>query len=59
MANEAIKNYAREKGVRLWQVAEAVGYEDFVFSRKLRHEFPEDMTKKCIQAIDAISEGNK
>ena len=40
MANDDIRYEAARRGVRLWQIAEAIGINDGNFSRKLRHELP-------------------
>ncbi len=54
MANEEIREFARERGVRLWQVAEALGINDGNLSRKLRHELPaaeQDAIRELISEI--------
>ncbi len=55
MANEKIKRYAAGKGVRLWQLAEAINMQDSNFSRKLRHELNEDETQRILRRIDEIA----
>lgn len=59
MANEAIKNKAKESGVKLWQVAEKLGIADFNFSRKLRKELPEDERIKIFGIINDIAKEGK
>ena len=59
MANEAIKNKAKESGVKLWQVAEKLEIADFNFSRKLRKELPEDERIKIFGIIDDIAKEGK
>ena len=39
-ANNEIKSRAKEKGVRLWEIADEIGLIDSSFSRKLRRELP-------------------
>ena len=39
--NQKIKEYAKEKGVKLWQVADELRIADGQLSRKLRYELPE------------------
>ena len=53
--NSKIKNYARLKKVKLWQVAEKLGLHDSNFSRKLRHELSEEDTEQIIKIIDDLS----
>ena len=55
MKNENIRQAAKSAGVKLWQVAEAVGVNDGNFSRKLRHELPEDEKQKILEIIDRLS----
>ena len=40
--NEGIRKLAKDRGVRLWEVAELYGVNDGNFSRRLRHELPEN-----------------
>lgn len=54
MKNKAIREYAKSCGVRLWEVAEAYGLSDQNFSRKLRHELPDDEQQKIMRIIDEI-----
>ncbi|MCL2102288.1 MAG: hypothetical protein FWH22_11325 [Fibromonadales bacterium] len=50
MCNIDIRLEARVSGVKLWEVAEALGMHDSGFSRKLRKELPEQ-EKTAIRAI--------
>lgn len=54
--NETIKNAAKQRGVRLWQIADRLGINDGNFSRRLRHELPEKETKKILRIIDELRE---
>ena len=54
-ANQTIRDKAKTCGVRLWQVAEVYGCNDGNFSRKLRHELPEDEQRKIIGIIEALA----
>lgn len=54
--NQDIKNYAKSKGVRLWQIAEALHINDGNFSRKLRKELSEAQKEESIRIIDRIAE---
>lgn len=56
MANEAIKTAAKEAGVKLWEVAAALGMTDGTLSRKLRFEFGEEERIKTLSTIKALSE---
>ena len=55
MANEAIRARAKEKGVKLWQVADRIGLTDSNFSRKLRKELPAAEGNMIIGIIDDIA----
>ena len=57
LKNKAIREYAKSCGVRLWEVAEAYGLSDQNFSRKLRHELPEDEQARIMQIIAEIHRG--
>lgn len=59
MNNELIREYAKERGVKLWQIADKLNMSDAIFSRMLRHQFSEDKTAKIIQIIDKIAKNNK
>lgn len=54
--NQDIKNYAKSKGVRLWQIAEVLHVNDGNFSRKLRKELPEAQKQEIIQIINGLVE---
>ena len=55
MVNKEIRRAAAMYGLRLWQVAEAVGMNDSAFSRKLRRElFPEEK-KRVLAAIEKLA----
>lgn len=60
MANEIIKEYAKQKNVKLWQIANRLGYkQDGTLSRKLRVEMDGDETKKILTIIDTLSAENE
>ena len=52
LANKDIRTTAAMEGVKLWQIADQLGITDNWFSRKLRHELPEEEKEK-IRAIIA------
>lgn len=55
MANLDIKTEAIAKGVRAWQIADALGVSESTYMRHLRHEFPVEKKKKIMQIIDQIA----
>ena len=55
-ANNDIRKKAKENGVALWQIAEKIGINDGNFSRKLRHELPEETKAKIYRIIDELKE---
>ena len=57
MKNQRIREAAKNAGVKLWQIADAIGITDGNFSRKLRHELPEDEQRRILEIIKQISEG--
>lgn len=59
MKNMDIREYAKKKGVKLWEIASALHINDGNFSRKLRQELPNEMKQKIFQIIDQISESNR
>lgn len=52
MKNQDIRREILGSGLKLWQIAEALGITDATFSRKLRKELP-DETKTQIRGIIA------
>lgn len=59
MKNVDIREYAKKKGVKLWEIASALHINDGNFSRKLRQELSNEMKQKIFQIIDKISESNR
>ena len=57
MSNMEIRERATKCGVRLWQIAEALGINDGNFSRKLRRELPEEEKAKILAIIDDLAKG--
>lgn len=55
MCNKEIKEYARKKRVKLWQIAEKLNMQDSNFSRLLRHELTEDKKEEIRKIIDELS----
>lgn len=56
MNNQDIRRAAAGAGVKLWQVADALGMADCSFSRKLRKELPQDEKEKIFSIIQQLSE---
>lgn len=53
-ANEDLRKYREDAGVRQWELAEHLGMTEFTFCRKLRHELPEDEKARIMEAIEEI-----
>ena len=56
MFNKDIREHAKECGVRLWQIASALGINDGNFSRKLRQELTHDEKLKILAIIDRLAQ---
>lgn len=54
MHNKDVRNTAAGSGVRLWQIAEALGIADCSFSRKLRKELPDDEKQRIFGIIESL-----
>lgn len=50
-ANMEIRNTAKKSGVRLWEVAEAIGITDGTLSRKMRRELPEAEQRQILGIV--------
>ena len=57
MTNQDIRRAAGGAGVRLWQVANALGINDSALSRKLRKELPADEKEKILSVIAELAKG--
>lgn len=55
MINLEIRKAAKEKGVKLWQIADRLGIWDTALSRKLRYELSEDETQKILDIINELA----
>ncbi len=55
MANEEIRICAKDAGVHFWEIAERLGVNEFSFSRKMRHELPDDERESICAAIIKIA----
>lgn len=54
MNNMKIRAAFMAAGLRQWQVAAALGMSETHFSRKLRHELPQEESKKILRVIDEL-----
>ena len=59
MKNMDIREYAKKKGVKLWEIASTLHINDGNFSRKLRQELSNEIKQQIFQIIDQISESNR
>lgn len=55
MTNQEIRRAAGGAGVKLWQVAEALGIADCSLSRKLRKELPAEEKEKILEVIQELA----
>ena len=55
MSNQDIRRTAAGAGMRLWQIADALGMADCSLSRKLRKELPPDEKEKIFSIIQRLS----
>lgn len=56
MNNKEIRNACFVAGLKLWELAERLGFSESGFSRKLRHELPEDEKTEILKVIRMIAE---
>ncbi len=62
--NQRIKEYAKEKGVKLWQVADELKIADGQLSRKLRYEcfavtkLTEELLDEYVESVE-VHPGNE
>lgn len=55
MLNQDIRRAAAGAGIKLWQVADALGIADCSLSRKLRRELPAAEKEKIMAIIENLS----
>lgn len=53
--NSEIRTLAKTKGIKMWQIAEALHMQDSAFSRKLRHELPQEEKEKILAVIEKLA----
>lgn len=56
MFNQDIRRMAAGNGVRLWQIAKALGIADCSLSRKMRKELSQKEKEKIVRIIRELSE---
>lgn len=56
MNNQDIRRTAAGAGVKLWQIAEALGIADCSLSRKLRRELPKEEKDRIFSIIRELSQ---
>lgn len=56
MTNREIRRTAAGAGVKLWQIAEALGIADCSLSRKLRRELSVEEKEKILKIIKNLSQ---
>lgn len=54
-ANKDIREKARNSGVRLWQIADALGIQERFFSKKLRKELSDEEQTQILNIIDDLA----
>lgn len=55
MANQGIRSYAKQKGVKLWQIAAVKGVSEPTITRLLRCELSETEKEEIKRIIDEIA----
>lgn len=55
MQNTDIRRAAAANGVRLWEIAEALGIADSTLSKMLRKELPHEKKQDIFAIIDKLS----
>ena len=53
--NDTIRTRARERGVKLWEIAARLPLSDSNFSRRLRRELPDAERDRVLGIIDEIA----
>lgn len=55
LANADIRAAAKEAGVSLWEIADALNVSEPTVTRMLRHELPDDRKHELMAAIKSVS----
>ena len=56
MTNHYIRKTAAESNVKLWEIADKLGFTDSTFSRKLRRELDSQEQEKILAIIAEIAQ---
>lgn len=59
MSNNGIRKSAKENGVKLWELADALGVSEATVTRKLRRELPDVEQEKVLTIIAEIAQKKK
>ena len=54
-ANMKIREKAKIRGVRLWQIADALNLQESMFSKKLRKELTDEEKDEILAVIDRLA----
>ena len=54
--NQRIREHAKNKGVKLWEVADILGIHESALSRKLRKELSDTERDNILSIIDKVAE---
>ena len=57
MKNQEIRQAAKKRGVRHWQIADALGIHETTLTHKLRYELPQDEKERILSIIDVLAKG--
>lgn len=55
MKNKDLRDYAKSKAVKLWEIADKLGICEMTMTRKLRYELSTNETERIIMLIDEIA----
>lgn len=55
--NKEIRREIGARGLKQWQVADALGISEATLSKKLRKELPNDEKEKILAVIEELGEG--
>ena len=55
LSNNEVRKKAKEQGVRLWEVAEALNISEPTMTRKLRKELPTAEKERILSIIEDIA----
>lgn len=59
MRNEELRSYTRKRGVRHYELAEALHIHETMLSKMLRYELDADLSKKLLRLVDVIAESKE